>query len=135
MVHLAAILAFWVAGFEESVSWIWFALMALCVATVGVVDRSGMLAFLAVGGLCILLRPRHQVAWRLIGLCCLAVAVLWISNVHFEIPGGKGREISFRQVVVNVGSMLGADTGEHGMDSNRDWRLSWWSEVIDYTFN
>ena len=135
MVHLAAILAFWVAGFEEEVSWIWYGLMAFCVATIGVVDRSGMLAFLAVGALCMIIKPRHQAAWRLIAMCVLAVVVLWVSDVHLEIPGGKGREVSFQQLAVNVGSMLGGDTGERGMDSNKDWRLRWWTEVVDYTFN
>jgi hypothetical protein len=135
MVHLAAILGFWVAGFERDVKWGWFLLMAFCVATLGLVDRAGMLAFFAVGTLCLIIKPRHEAAWRLVMLACLAVMTLWLSGVRIEIPGGKGRDISFRQLVVNAGSLFGKDSGDAGMDSNKDWRLNWWTDVVDYTFH
>ncbi len=134
MVHLAAILAFWVAGFE-AVSWGWFLLMAFCVATLGLVDRAGMLAFFVIGAICLVLKPKHTAAWRLILLACLAVIGLWLSSVNIPIPGGKGRDISFRQMVINAGSLLGTDSGDPGMDSNKDWRLDWWGDIYDYTFH
>jgi hypothetical protein len=135
MVHLAAILAFWAAGFEKHVSWFWLVLMAFSCATIGVVDRAGMLAFIAVAGTCFILKPRHPAVWRLLSLCLLAVFFLWITDIKLEIPGGKGREVSFRQFVINTGSLFGADVGDHGLDSNKDWRLNWWSDVADYTLH
>src|SRR3954466_14342569 len=69
----------------------------------------------------------------MVGMRVAAIAFLWLRDIHIEIPGGKGREVSFSQILNNVKTMFGADSGERGMESNKDWRLNWWSDVYDYT--
>jgi hypothetical protein len=135
MVHLAGILAFWMADVRGATGILWVALLTACVAAVGVVDRAGTLAFAAALGLCLIARPHHKVIWRSAAMLIGCVFVLWATDIHLEIPGGKGREISFRQVVINAETFLGADSGDHGLDSNKDWRLNWWSTIVDYTIH
>lgn len=134
MVHLAGILAFWVAGSGGSSKPGWTLLLALDAAVMGVVDRAGLLAFLAVIGLSLAHRPRNLACWRLIAVGAAAIAVIWASGFHMEIPGGKGRELSFKQIIMNVTSMA-SDTGQDGMDSTKEWRMEWWKTIARETFH
>ena len=133
MVHLGGVLAFWIVGMAGVVSWIWLILMLITVALVGLVDRSGMVAFLFAGGLATLLRPRSTVPWRLLGLILGGMVILWVTNFHYPIPDGKGREFSADQVIENVGSVFGGDSGSESLDSTKEWRMDWWKEIISYT--
>ena len=133
MIHFAGILAFWVAGFGGRVGWAWLLLMSVDVALLGVIDRAGLLAFGAVMGLCLILWPRSRVPWRLLGLMGVAALALWIVDIRVELPGGKGRQISFDQILTNFASMTG-DIGNDGLDSTKTWRLEWWGDIVGYTF-
>lgn len=133
MVHLAGMLAFWVAGLGQRPRWYWLALMAANVAMLGVVDRAGMVSYLAVAAVCICFKPLSDAPWRLFGAMVAALAVLAISGLSIEVPGGKGRAISFDQIVTNVGS-IGGDTGQDGLDSTKEWRVQWWKDIYHYTF-
>ena len=139
LVHLAGVLAFWVAGLEgATVAWPWLLLLAVDVAVMGAIDRAGMLTFALALGLCLALRHRSRVAWQvtgtLAGMMCLALFALWVTGLRIEVPGGKGRDISFEQVITNLTSMA-SDTGQGNMDSTKEWRLDWWDEIIRYTFH
>jgi hypothetical protein len=134
MVHLAGILAFWMSDVKKNVSLFWVMLLTGCFATMGVVDRAGAVSFAAVMLLCLLAKPYHKVAWRSVAMVCFAVLMLFVTNLKIEIPGGKGREISFDQFVTNVRSTFG-DTGNEGLDSNKEWRILWWQKIIEDTFN
>jgi hypothetical protein len=132
-VHLAAVLAFFVAGFAGPIRWRWIIPLGLTAAVMGSTDRAGMLALLAVVGICVAYRPRHSAPWRLVGMLLAAVGVLWISGLRFEVPGGKGREIAFDQIVDNFRSMAGGDSGRGLLDATKQWRQDWWSEIVNYT--
>jgi hypothetical protein len=133
MVHLACILAFWISGLPGRVHPVWLILLTVSVAAAGVIDRAGLLAFLAVVAICTTCKPSHSIIWKLCGAAFLAVVVLWATNVHIPVPGGKGRDISFEQIVVNMKSMTG-DTGANGLDSTKEWRVEWWHAIEKYTF-
>jgi hypothetical protein len=105
------------------------------IAVMGVIDRAGLLAFLASMGLLAICRPLHPIIWRLAAMAFGVVFVLWITGVHIAVPGGKGRDISFDQIAVNVGSLFGSDTGTDGLDSTKEWRITWWKEIRQYTFH
>src|SRR5205823_7741924 len=83
MVHLAGILAFWMADVKGAVSWLWVSLLTLNFAMMGVVDRAGTLAFGAVMGLCLVAKPYHKVAWRSVGMLAAAILFLFVTNFHF----------------------------------------------------
>jgi hypothetical protein len=134
MVHLAGITAFWVCGLGEDIGWGWVALLTLDAVTLGVVDRGGMIAFAAIFAACVVFRPRHQAMTRVIGVLAVITAALWASDLHVPIPDGKGREISFHQVVTNLGSVT-SDSGSDGLDSTKEWRLDWWHAIIGYTIH
>jgi len=134
LVHLAGIMAFWVAGLARGQPhWMWVALLTGGAAAMGVIDRAGMLSFGAVFALSMVRRPSHPLAWRAVGAAVAAMAVLWVTDVRVPVPGGKGREVSFDQIVTNLASVA-RDTGADGLDSTKEWRLQWWSEIVNYTF-
>jgi hypothetical protein len=133
MVHLACIFAFWISGLPGRINPIWLVLLTVNVAGAGMIDRAGLLAFLMVVALCAACKPRHAVIWRMCVAAVLAVFVLWATNIHIPVPGGKGRDISFEQIVINMKSMTG-DTGADGLDSTKEWRVEWWHAIENYTF-
>ena len=134
MVHLGGVLAFWMIGFAGNVSWKWLVLMLAGVGITGVVDRSGLVAYLfvAIVGFC--LRPRSVVPRRMLALLSLGIVLLWITQFRFEIPDGKGREISLDQFAANLTSVAG-DSGSNSLDSTREWRVDWWNDIVNYTIH
>ncbi|HSZ54072.1 MAG TPA: O-antigen ligase family protein, partial [Tepidisphaeraceae bacterium] len=133
MVHLACIFAFWISGLPGKIKPLWLILLTVNVAAAGMIDRAGLLAFLMVVALCAACKPRHSIIWKTCVVAVLAVFVLWATNVHIPVPGGKGRDISFEQIVTNMQSMTG-DTGADGLDSTKEWRVEWWHAIEKYTF-
>ena len=134
LVHLAGIMAFWIAGLGGTVSLPWVALLVADTAMLGAADRAGTVSFGAVFFLCLVFRPGHKLAWKAVGSIVVVCLALWLSDLHVPVPGGKGRDISFDQVITNVVSVAG-DSGSSGMDSTKEWRLEWWKEIRSYTFH
>ena len=99
-----------------------------------VIDRGGMIAFLFVLTVCFLLRPRAIAPWRLISMVATALLILALTGLEIEVPGGKNRPISFDQLTKSVFSVT-SDTGTDGMDSTKEWRMEWWKDIVNYTFN
>jgi hypothetical protein len=131
LVHSAGILAFWASGLGGRVALRWQLLLAGCVLLVGAFDRSGLLSFLAVFALCSLLRPRDRSVWRLAALALGGLVLLAVTNVRIKMPG-REREISFAQLVANVGSVMGPSRAGD-LDDTKQWRLGWWGDIYRYT--
>jgi hypothetical protein len=130
-VHLGGTLAFWVAGFEGRVSLVRVSVMAFCVALIGTFDRAGLLAYLAVFGVCLVHRPADGSLWRMMvaGLCGLVL--LAVTNIRIQMPG-REREISSEQILNNVWSIVShSEAGD--LDGTKRWRLEWWGVIADYT--
>ena len=134
LVHLAGILAFWMADPKRNVKWFWAVLLTLNMAMMGVIDRAGVVSFGAVMIICMLAKPFHGAAWRTIAMMLIGVIILWASAIKIDVPGGKGRSISWDQFVINFLSTFGTADSEHSaMESNKEWRLNWWRDIVDYT--
>ncbi|MEA2734972.1 MAG: hypothetical protein QOE14_1423 [Humisphaera sp.] len=133
LVHLAGILAFWMADAKRNVRLFWAIALTVNMAMMGVIDRAGVVSFGAVMIICLLAKPFHGAAWRTIAMLLLGVVLLWASAIKIEVPGGKGRSISWQQFYVNFVSIFG--TAEGGLESNKEWRLNWWGDIVDYTVN
>ena len=131
LVHLAGILAFWMADPKRNVRWFWVVALTLNMAMMGVIDRAGVVAFGCVLILCLLAKPFHGAAWRTIAMMLVGVVLLWGSAIKIEVPGGKGRDISWQQFYVNFLSIFGESQG--ALESNKTWRLNWWTDIVDYT--
>ncbi len=134
LVHLAGIICFWIAGYEKDAKWPWVALMAGCVAIMGVIDRAGLITFLIVLGLCMVLRPKSIPPWRLGTMIVLSLFLLWASDLKIPVPGGKDREVSFQQVVDNIMSITG-QSHKVGLEGTKEWRLEWWTDIVNYTIH
>jgi hypothetical protein len=132
LVHLAGILAFWMADPKRSVRWAWAVLLTIDMSVMGVIDRAGVLSFGAVMMLCLIAKPRHGAAWRTISMLVAGLVLLYGSNIRVPVPGGKGRDISFDQFVINVRSTFGSSDID-GLDSTKEWRLQWWGKIVNYT--
>lgn len=131
LVHLSGILAFWIADPKRNVRWFWAVLLTLNMAMMGVIDRAGVVSFGAVMIICMLAKPFHGAAWRTITMMLIGVVLLWATAINIEVPGGKGRRISWEQFVVNFLSTFG--TADGGLESNKEWRLNWWNDIVHYT--
>ena len=132
LVHLAGILAFWMADPKRNVRWFWAVLLTLNMAMMGVVDRAGVVSFGVVLIICMLAKPFHGAAWRTIVMLLMGMILLWATAIKIEVPGGKGRSISWEQFVVNFLSTFGSS--QHGaLETNKEWRLNWWGDIVDYT--
>ena len=134
LVHLGGAVAFMVAGLAGPVGWGWVALLTVDAGVMGVIDRAGMVAFLAVFVASVAFRPRSAVAGRAGATVFVIAVLLWASNISVPVPGGKGRTISFEQQWTNLTSTV-SDSGNEGLDSNKEWRLNWWKEIRRYTFH
>jgi hypothetical protein len=134
LVHLAGILAFWMADPKRTVKWGWAFLLTLDMSMMGVIDRAGLVAFAGVMAICMIAKPSHTAAWRTISMLCCAALLLWVSQINIEVPGGKGRNISWEQFVQSGKSIFG-EGGSSGDESNKEWRLRWWKTIVGYTIN
>ena len=133
LVHLAGILAFWMADPKRNVRWFWAIALTLNMAMMGVIDRAGVVSFGAVMIICLLAKPFHGAAWRTIAMMLVGIVLLWGSAIKIEVPGGKGRSISWDQFVANFLSTFGTTHG--ALETNKEWRINWWKDIVDYTVN
>ncbi|HEX4591327.1 MAG TPA: O-antigen ligase family protein, partial [Gemmataceae bacterium] len=131
MVHVAGILAFWVFGLGGRVRAFWVLPMAACIVLVGTYDRAGLLSFLAVFGLCLCLRPRNHLLWRLIAIGLCGIVLLAATGIRVQMPG-REREVSFEQLVANLTSTVSSSSAGD-LDATKEWRLEWWGDIYDYT--
>ena len=137
-VHLAVVAAFMLSGLYDrrpaSVpGWAVWTVWMVDVALVGSISRGGLLAVVigAGSGLLFIRSSKRLIQVLALGLTFLAVLYL----VNPTVPTGyQGRTVSFNQLINNVVSVAGGeDTDSGGLAGNREWRLSWWRKIVDYS--
>jgi O-Antigen ligase len=133
LVHVAGILAFIVSGLGGRVSSFFVLPLAACILLAGAYDRAGLLSFLAVFGLCFLFRPRHWLLWALLGIAACGMLLLAATDLHLRMPQ-REREISFDQLTANLTSTV-SSSHAGDLDDTKEWRLEWWSDILDYTLH
>jgi hypothetical protein len=135
MVHLAGIFAFWTTRSGKTVGLPWLCLFGLCAGVIGAYERAALFAFGAVFLLCAMFRPGHHALRGLAMLGVMGLGFLAITGIKLDVPvadSAKVREISFDQFASNILSTFGSSSlGD--LDDTKEWRLSWWTEIINYT--
>lgn len=63
----------------------------------------------------------------------LVVSVIFLINFSVD-ENFQGRKVGIEQVANNFTSVF-AESDEEGLNDNKVWRLLWWSQIVDYTFN
>jgi hypothetical protein len=144
-VHLAGIGAFMLLGLHISDSgrfarWIvrhqWFLWLIwfLGFLIMAARNRGGMVSVVVALAVVFLASP--VVAIRKLFSLIIVSAVIILAFVSFDlqIDLGKKRALSAQQIVTNAISITGHST-EGNLSGTREWRLRWWNEIINYTFN
>ena len=141
-VHWVGIAVFWLLGvgrgqvgagqvgwLTEWVRWVPWA-VGCFVLTSG---RAGLLTIIVPVALVVLLGQR--VRWMKGAAVLVFITVCLVVGRVSIHPGGedRGREISPRQVVLNLKSVFGSPEREE-LENTREWRLNWWTDIVRYTF-
>lgn len=137
-VHLAGIAAFVLVGLYASTpaarrvpeTVIWLAWLA-CAGIVAALNRGGMLAMTMAASVALIVRPSGR--WARAGLIAAGV-LLGLVLVNPTVDIGDHRTVSFSQLTDNVASVIGLSDATD-LDGTRRWRLAWWSDIVDYTFD
>jgi hypothetical protein len=98
-------------------------------AGLAALNRGAMLA-VTMAGACLLFAfslPR-VLAVGFVGATIFTMLLI----VNPEIDIGLDRKLSVGQVVANVASIAGSDSGA-SLQPSKDWRLAWWGKVYGYT--
>ena len=139
-VHLAGIAGFLLLGLysrqflgkeprpRELYVWpIWI----LGVVMAGAINRGGLIAAGSAIIMIMILRPSRRI-FGFMAAGSLVFLLLLAFNVEVDL--GTRRAISANQVVDNVRSIF-VDTGDERLEGTKGWRLEWWGDIYDYTFN
>lgn len=138
-VHLAGAGAFLLLGLHapgrsgrrtglEWVGWTaWFVALFLAASQ----NRGGMVAVVTALAFLFALRPSARwIRPVLVGTLLLGAAVA----LDLRLDTGGRREASARQLAANVTSVVGGETGRGNLESTIEWRMSWWGDIVGYTF-
>jgi hypothetical protein len=128
-VHLAGILAFMVGGLGNG--GVWWIVLAVGDAMLGVTSRGGLLAFLVTSVLIFSLRPRFSRLFPVIFSALTLVVSMAAIDFRLSMPG-TFREVSLDQLSDSFVSVFG-DSGRHDLEGTKGWRLTWWRAIRDYT--
>jgi len=110
----------------ESIMWL---LWLPAAGVVAIFNRGGMVAMVTAGAALLFLRlPRR---WLPPVFMTVLIAVLLLA-VDPRLDIGQGRTLSVGQVVDNVTSVI-TDTGDPALEGTKEFRLKWWSDIINYT--
>jgi hypothetical protein len=131
LVHLAAATSLIVVGFRRSHP----ALLAMLVVgvAVGMIgNRGGMVGYIAAMGVLAAMKPRGARFGRL-GVAVVVVVCLALLAGPSALRTNEGsRVLGIEQIAENVRSIAGASQSE-ALSSTTEWRLQWWSRIVDYT--
>lgn len=134
-VHLTGVAIFAAAGFIRT-SLLWKLLVVIGVAIAAAAARAALLAFfipfiiavIAYGQLRLLLR------YVIFGAVALSLILTIGSQLDLQLEGSShhGRTPTISQIAENVSSLF-VENDDESLDGTANWRLEWWSTIIDYT--
>ena len=96
--------------------------------------REAMVSFMIGCTLAFALSPDRRAFPRFVTLVGLSVAVV-VAAAALDVRWSFAdvtRQVSVRQIVTNVLSIF-SDSSSSRNESTKEWRLNWWSDIIDYT--
>jgi hypothetical protein len=94
--------------------------------------REAMAVFFVSSSLATALSQQGRALRRIstcIGVFATVIGVLFVVDFHLDSEDLR-RPVSVRQYVANVTSTFAGGDNE---DETREWRLNWWSDIINYT--
>jgi hypothetical protein len=106
--------------------------MLISAALVFAQSRGGMLAFAVPTLIAFLFAKKRMQIVQLALFAAMFIAIVLLFNVNIEIDGG--RSLNLNQAIANIVSIFGS-SGTGNLDGTKEWRLRWWSAIIDYTVN
>lgn len=134
-VHLAGAAAFVFLGLYgishgrrliEPMIWV---LWLVALAVTGILNRGGLVA--ASTSAVAVVYARAASRWLALIFVALSLTVP-VVILDPKIQVGTGREISVGQMVDNVTSLFG-ESSDPGLEGTKEFRLQWWSTIVDYT--
>ena len=130
MVHITGCCAFLMVGMGR-MNWKLALLLFVNLAVIMVSNRGGMVAFVLAMIVVVSLRPPQLRLSKLVYgfLTLITVIALWNPAISRE----KGRDVSLEQVWENIQSIFG-ETDQSALKGTKEWRLNWWTQIVDYTF-
>lgn len=137
-VHLAGAGAFLALGLHREypltkVKWrinkelICWSSWILGIIAVGSRNRGGLLSVILALGLVTMFQPNNRLG-RLILPCAVLVSFLLVFDV--SIPAGGNRELSPKQILENIESVVGK-TNRESLTDTVEWRLMWWEGIVE----
>ncbi len=117
--------------------WAWWAAWLLAALMVSSDQRTALLTIATGVGLVLMFQPMRIAKYgRAALLCSILIASLLLFNVEINTGvHGNGRKVSAEQIITNIKAIIGDTEGNEGnLEGSRQWRLDWWSYIIDYTF-
>jgi hypothetical protein len=96
--------------------------------------RAGLVTFALGATVLTLFRPRNPLLFRLALVCVMGVGVMWAFNIRVQPDPTNPRQISTDQLINNFMSMF-SSTKSEALDGSKEWRMKWWSAIIQYTFH
>jgi hypothetical protein len=130
-VQLAGIFAFTYLGLRGSS--IWWAVVVVAEAILGMASRGGLVAFLSACALIVMLRPRARRTFTTLAVALVLIALAATLDVRFT-PPGTTREMSFDLLSSSLLSVV-SESERADLENTKGWRLRWWSHISDYTFS
>jgi hypothetical protein len=110
----------------------WLVLLVLGVGIGMIGNRGGMLGYvLAMVVLALMKPPGARFARLGVAVVIVAALSLLVGTEAFRTNEGS-RVLGVEQIVENVRSLAGA-TESRALATTAEWRLQWWSRIVDYT--
>lgn len=124
---LVVLLALWLRGYLTTRWMIWTAgLLAIAAGR----SRSAMLA-VGVAVLAMVWRPTKRML-QMMAIGALLFIFLLVTDIRVDLGY---REVSARQFLANISSVIGSDEAASGLDAtttrNKDWRAAWWDAIYN----
>jgi hypothetical protein len=115
---------------RAALEWLWWMAWLAGVAITGATSRGALLSvFIAVATVMFL--HRRAELWKP-ALVSFVFALVFVS-ADVKLIAGQEREVSARQIVDNLRSIVGGQSKTSNLEGTRTWRLQWWQDIIDYT--
>jgi hypothetical protein len=102
-----------------------------CLALVGIINRGGLLAAAMAAPALTVARPTKQ--WLIGGtVASVLMSFILIFDPVAQVSLVEGRYLSVEQIGRNLTSIVTEEGGTY-LEQTRDFRLGWWTTIVDYT--
>ncbi len=134
LVQLAGVFSFFAAGLGGQLSIIRAVLLVLTAGMAGSTNRGGLLACIVSASLALVLAGVKRTHLLCVGIAGILLTLGLLCNLELPVSY-EGRPISTQQLMVNLASMFTTTATGGDLEYNKQWRLNWWHDIVNYTVN